>query len=147
MKKGPRWLIASEGPLLARTDRFWPYWTGASPSASQAEVEGEGPLTTPPLSGSRSPLSVIGILNLAAHAPSSCSAYSIGSLPGKYNVRYIGSLSVSHDVPHETQPNTSSVSADCCEACKTMLKASGAHTGQYLSLHADRPPSARNHAQ
>lgn len=71
---------------------------------------------------------VIGILNLAAHAASSCSANSITSFPGKYNVRYIGSLSVSELAPHERQANTSCVSSHEREARETICKASGAQT-------------------
>lgn len=62
-------------------------------------------------------------------------------------MRYIGSLSVSHDAPHETQANTLCVCSDEREAAKTIDKASGAHDGQYLSFHAERPPSMLNQAQ
>jgi hypothetical protein len=90
-------------------------YEGDSPSASQAEVRGEGPLTKPPLSARASPLLTIGIRNFAAQAPHSCSAYSIGSLPGRYKVRYIGSLSVEASAPHEMQAKTFSLPSCACK--------------------------------
>lgn len=115
--------------------------------ASQAEVSGEGPLTTPPRSGSRSALVDIVARNLTAQALSSCTAYSIGSFLGRYKVQYIGAESSLASAPHETQAKTLEFSGLSSELLKRIAKCSGAHARHNLTRHADRLPSSLNHAQ
>lgn len=119
---------------------------GASPIALQARSEGEGPLTTPPLSGSGVLFDCMASFASRAHGSHSKIARSTGSCFGKNNVQYTHAGSSLAAIPHNVQFWTSPDSTSA-GGIKTSCKLLGAQSAHVFIRHPMRPPSWLNQAQ